>query len=98
MANCFDRLARFMPRSASSRIGVRVGTFSPGEVSSPFQICTAKGSTRPGDKLDKEKINMKLRNLIHILMGMLCIGLLPRVQAVVPPPDGGYPNFTTAEG
>jgi len=24
--------------------------------------------------------------------------LLPSVQAVVPPPDGGYPNFTTAEG
>ncbi len=22
----------------------------------------------------------------------------PRAQAVVPPPDGGYPNFTTAEG
>ena len=29
---------------------------------------------------------------------ILCFGLLPRVQAVVPPPDGGYPNFTTAEG
>jgi uncharacterized coiled-coil protein SlyX len=25
-------------------------------------------------------------------------GLLPKVQAVVPAPDGGYPNFTTAEG
>ena len=23
---------------------------------------------------------------------------MPRAQAVVPPPDGGYPNFTTAEG
>jgi hypothetical protein len=23
---------------------------------------------------------------------------LPQVQAVNPPPDGGYPNFTTAEG
>ncbi len=29
---------------------------------------------------------------------LLCFGLLPRVEAVVPPPDGGYPNFTTAEG
>ena len=27
-----------------------------------------------------------------------CFGLLPRMQAVVPAPDGGYPNFTTAEG
>ena len=41
---------------------------------------------------------MKLQNLIHILMGIVCIGLLPRAQGVVPPPDGGYPNFTTAEG
>ena len=29
---------------------------------------------------------------------LLCFGLLLRVQAVLPPPDGGYPNFTTAEG
>ena len=41
---------------------------------------------------------MKLQNLIHILMGIVCIGLLPRAQAVVPPPDGGYPGFNTAEG
>ena len=41
---------------------------------------------------------MKLQNLIHILIGTLCIGLLPAAQAVVPAPDGGYPNFTTAEG
>ena len=33
-----------------------------------------------------------------MLIGILCIGLLPTVQAVVPPPDGGYPGFTTAEG
>ncbi len=41
---------------------------------------------------------MKLQNLTNMLMGILCIGLLPRAQAVVPPPDGGYPNFNTAEG
>ena len=41
---------------------------------------------------------MKLQNLTHMLIGILCIGLLPTVQAVVPPPDGGYPGFTTAEG
>ena len=41
---------------------------------------------------------MKLQNLIHILMGIVCIGLLPRAQAVSPPPPGGYPNFTTAAG
>ena len=37
-----------------------------------------------------------IRSLVTILV-LLCCGL-PGVQAVVPPPDGGYPNFTTAEG
>src|SRR6266576_7359996 len=29
---------------------------------------------------------------------LVCIGLLPNAQAVVTPPPGGYPNFTTAAG
>jgi hypothetical protein len=41
---------------------------------------------------------MKLQNLIHILMGIVCIGLLPTMQAVSPAPDGGYPGGNTAEG
>jgi Chaperone of endosialidase len=41
---------------------------------------------------------MKLQNLIYILMGIVCIGLLPKGQAVVPAPDGGYPGGNTAEG
>ena len=41
---------------------------------------------------------MKLQNLTYVLIGILGIGLLPRAQAVVPPPDGGYSNLTTAEG
>jgi hypothetical protein len=28
----------------------------------------------------------------------VCYGLSPEAQAVSPPPDGAYPNFTTAEG
>src|SRR5215475_12743677 len=31
------------------------------------------------------------------LIGLM-LGLLPKVQAVVPPPDGAYSGFTTAEG
>jgi Chaperone of endosialidase len=38
-----------------------------------------------------------VRSLVTIL-ALLAFGLLPTMQAVVPPPDGGYPNFTTAEG
>ena len=41
---------------------------------------------------------MKLQNLIHIVIGIVCIGLLPKTQAVSPPPTGGYPNFTTVAG
>ncbi len=41
---------------------------------------------------------MKFQNLTHTLIGILCIGLLPGAQALVPAPDGGYPGFTTAEG
>ena len=33
-----------------------------------------------------------------LTLTLLCLALLPKAEAVVPPPDGGYPNFTTAEG
>jgi hypothetical protein len=33
-----------------------------------------------------------------IALALLGFALLPKAQAVVPPPDGGYPNFNTAEG
>ena len=41
---------------------------------------------------------MKLQNLIHILIGIVCIGVFPNAQAVSPAPDGGYPGGNTAEG
>jgi hypothetical protein len=31
-------------------------------------------------------------------LGLICFGLSPTAQAVVPAPDGGYPNNNTAEG
>jgi len=33
-----------------------------------------------------------------ITLALACLGLLPRALAVSPPPDGCYPNYTTAEG
>jgi hypothetical protein len=33
-----------------------------------------------------------------IALSLACVALLPKAQAVVPPPDGGYPGFNTAEG
>jgi hypothetical protein len=33
-----------------------------------------------------------------VAFGLTCFGPSPAVQAVTPAPDGGYPNFNTAEG
>ena len=43
-------------------------------------------------------MNTKARNLISIVILIACIGLSPHAQAVIPPPDGGYPGGNTAEG
>ena len=39
---------------------------------------------------------MKLQNLIHIVIGIVCIGLLPGAKAVVPLPDGDHPGVGVA--
>jgi hypothetical protein len=42
-----------------------------------------------------------MKTIIELLLSLTFLCLLavcPTVQAVVPPPDGGYPAFTTAEG
>jgi hypothetical protein len=36
--------------------------------------------------------------LFFVALALLYFAVLPKAQAVIPPPDGGYPNFTTAEG
>jgi Chaperone of endosialidase len=38
------------------------------------------------------------RGYLLIAVALCCFGLAPAVQAVSPPPDGGYPGFNTAEG
>ncbi len=38
------------------------------------------------------------RSLLLIPLLLACFPLLPRAQAVVPAPDGGYPGNNTAEG
>ena len=38
------------------------------------------------------------RTSLIVALGLARFVLLPNASAVVPPPDGGYPNFTTAEG
>ncbi len=41
---------------------------------------------------------MQFRMPLLIIAVLACFGLLPKVQAVSPAPDGGYPGFNTAEG
>ena len=36
--------------------------------------------------------------LFFIALALLYFAILPQAQAVIPPPDGGYPGFNTAEG
>jgi hypothetical protein len=36
--------------------------------------------------------------VFYMISTIWCFGLLPNAPAVVPPPDGGYPGFNTAEG
>jgi hypothetical protein len=40
----------------------------------------------------------KMIRLLVMTVVLVCFELSPKIQAVVPPPDGGYPNFNTAEG
>jgi hypothetical protein len=42
-------------------------------------------------------MNTATRSLVTTLT-LICFGFLPRLQAVSPPPDGGYPGANTAEG
>ena len=43
-------------------------------------------------------IQLKTTPPLLITLALLCFALSPKAQAVVPPPDGGYPGFNTAEG
>src|SRR3954466_807453 len=38
------------------------------------------------------------RGFLLIPLILVCFAFSPQMQAVSPPPDGFYPNFTTAEG
>ena len=46
---------------------------------------------------DSRAMKTKVQSFITTL-AFICLGLLPKVQAVSPPPDGGYPGGNTAEG
>src|SRR5438874_1271408 len=57
-------------------------------------------SSRTAKTMKRKLKRMKNRStiLMAILPVLACFALLPGAQAGTPPPDGCYPNFTTAEG
>jgi hypothetical protein len=65
----------------------------PGSFFPVFRLAVAR--EKP---VKKRKTKMKFQKLIHILIPIVCFAVFPNAQAVVPPPDGGYPGFNTAEG
>jgi hypothetical protein len=67
------------------------------KLSSPFSDLQCQGSTHRG-QTKKGKINMKLQNLIHILIVLVCFGLAPMAQAVGPDTDGNIPGSNNGEG
>ena len=46
----------------------------------------------------KIKMKKQTNTFTAILLVVGCLAFLPQMQALTPPPDGCYPNFTTAEG
>src|SRR4051794_11596320 len=44
------------------------------------------------------KMITKIIHAAFAALAIACFVLPPKAQAVVPPPDGGYPGFNTAEG
>jgi hypothetical protein len=43
-------------------------------------------------------IQLKITTTFLIALALFGFAMLPKAQAIVPPPDGGYPGFNTAEG
>src|SRR5262245_20186568 len=59
---------------------------------------TCQDNGRSASPKQKGKAFMNDRNITTILLALGFLALAPIMQAVSPPPDGGYANFNTAEG
>jgi Chaperone of endosialidase len=99
--SCLDKLARFFSHSAASKDLNQAGGLFPARLFCLFQTCESQnqyGGETKGIRMN-HPIRLKTTTPpLLITLTLLCFGLLPRAQAVVPPPDGDYPGFNTAEG
>jgi Chaperone of endosialidase len=55
-------------------------------------------STNQRDSFDTDAMKTTIRTVLVSLAFVFLSAADPKAQAVVPPPDGGYPGFNTAEG
>src|SRR5262245_57666157 len=55
-------------------------------------------STRSGGFLETRSMTTTIRSLAVSLAFIGLVVVVPAAEAVLPPPDGCYPGFTTAEG
>ena len=55
-------------------------------------------STDWRDFFETSIMKTNIRSVLTLLAFLCLAAAGPQAQAVVPPPDGGYPDFTTAEG
>jgi hypothetical protein len=101
VAIVLDQQVRFFPNSASLNGSESGGAHFPAGFFAFFQTPVIHNQ-RSGEKKGRtmNPLIQLQQTTAAILFALLlaCLGISPAAQAVVPPPDGGYPGFNTAEG
>jgi hypothetical protein len=65
----------------------------------PLPAMRARVSSRQVGEIFPRLQTMKNGIPLFVIAALIvCLGVSPKAHAVVPPPDGGYPGFNTAEG
>ena len=54
--------------------------------------------TTLADSPDTFRMKVRIQSFVAVTFLLVTFALQPMVKAVIPPPDGGYPGFNTAEG
>src|SRR6266550_8101054 len=98
------------PRVSRSEAAVqkRLVRMVPGSAQNWMPVNAVQQSNLNKQMKIKNMTTLQLRNSLNrspwrcgvflLPLALACFGLLPAVQAVQPPPDGGYLGFNTAEG
>src|SRR4029077_5113031 len=95
-----DSLTEGLGAPSSMSPGIKKS--DPGERSCPAGFFQPLSDITESVSGEKEGTVMsqpiQIRNVVFIAAALACLALSANVRAVNPPPDGGYPNYNTAEG